>query len=405
MRSIELSRAPARPAPAPHRRRLATFASLLALGAGCAPDGDLAGADDPGAAVSAPLRAPTCLDTVDVVIASDADDQYNSQLTRVDTTTGARTALSTYFNPAARPSLYVPHSLVFDAAGRILVAHWSDRGLQDDASILRVDPVTGVRSTISDNFTIAAAAGPLLSNPTGIDVEASGTIVITDSDSFLRRNGGVIRIDPVTGARTTLSRNTAPAGPAFENPIDLAVARNGDIYVLDAGDGFSTGKVLRVDPVNGARTLISKNGAPADPPAFSSPRGIAIEASGNILVSDATAFDGKGGIIRVDPDTGGRTTLSSNDSPSGGASFDQPGDLVIENCGGILVTESQTGCVLRVDPSTGMRTVFSAPSNPGDFSPGWATLWGIAARAGVKVKTDGLPGAPSKTKLEGPHPG
>ncbi len=39
--------------------------------------------------------------------------------------------------------------------------------------------------------------------------------------------------------------------------------------------------------------------------------GIAVEADGNILVADSEAFGGKGGVIRVDPETGEQSKVSA----------------------------------------------------------------------------------------------
>jgi len=71
-------------------------------------------------------------------------------------------------------------------------------------------------------------------------------------------------------------------------------------------------------------------------PSFVTPRGIALDADGSILVVDQDAFGGPGGVIRVDPATGARTTVSES-STSGGPSFVTPRDIALEADGSILV--------------------------------------------------------------------
>jgi hypothetical protein len=67
--------------------------------------------------------------------------------------------------------------------------------------------------------------------------------------------------------------------------------------------------VIRVDPATGAQTTVSSGGS------FDAPSGIALEADGDILVADVQAFaDFLGGVIRVDPATGAQTTVSSGGS-------------------------------------------------------------------------------------------
>ena len=95
----------------------------------------------------------------------------------------------------------------------------------------------------------------------------------------------------------------------------VAAAAPGDILVAD-DSGFGGG-VIGVDPASGARTTVSANDAPTGTPGFEAPHGVALEADGDILVADPTAFGGTGGVIRVDPATGARTMVSANDGAAG----------------------------------------------------------------------------------------
>ena len=130
-----------------------------------------------------------------------------------------------------------------------------------------------------------------------------------------------------SAARARVSENAAPAGgPDFAALGGIAVAANGDILVTDTDtfDDFGGG-VIRVDPVSGARTTVSRNAAPAGGPDFVDAYGIALAADGDILVADQFAFnDFHGGVIGVDRASGARTTVSSNSAPAGGPSFGGP---------------------------------------------------------------------------------
>ncbi|MGH3839554.1 MAG: hypothetical protein ACRDSF_28210 [Pseudonocardiaceae bacterium] len=53
--------------------------------------------------------------------------------------------------------------------------------------------------------------------PSGIAVEADGTILIGDVDAF-GGDGGLIRVDPATGAQTRLS-----SGGSFRRPGRIAI--------------------------------------------------------------------------------------------------------------------------------------------------------------------------------------
>jgi hypothetical protein len=159
-------------------------------------------------------------------------------------------------------------------------------------------------------------------------------ILVADPDVF-DGGGAVFRVDPATGVQTTVSANgIPPGGPTFNNPRGMAVEPDDDIIVIDS-TGFG-GTVIRVDPVTGACTTVSANGSPAGGPSFANPVGVAIEADGDILVADTSAFsDSGGGVIRIDPATGARTTVSANSSPTGDPSFRDPQGVAVEADGDI----------------------------------------------------------------------
>jgi hypothetical protein len=157
-----------------------------------------------------------------------------------------------------------------------------------NGGVIGVDPLTGAQTTISSggNFIL----------PVALTLDATGNILVADSDDF-GGQGGIIRVDPVTGAKTTVS-----AGGFFDNPRGIALNTAGTIFIADSGSFFGgPGKVIRVDPVTGAQTVVSSGGN------FEFSLALAIDAAGQILVADASAFGVFGGVIRVDPLTGVKT--------------------------------------------------------------------------------------------------
>jgi glutamate synthase domain-containing protein 3 len=299
---------------------------------------------------------------------------------RVDPQTGARTAVSANGAPAGGPAFVEPAGIALDAGGDILVADWSAFG--GTGGVIRVDPQTGARTAVSANG--APTGGPAFQDPAGIALEADGDILVADSNAF-GGTGGVIRVDPQTGARTAVSANGAPAGgPAFQQPSGIALGADGSILVADYFAFGGSGGVIRVDPQTGARTTLSANGAPAGGPAFQTPAGMVLGADGDILVADWSAFGATGGVIRVDPQTGARTTVSANGAPAGGPNFSDPGGVALAADGDILVADADVfggpGGVIRVDPQTGARTTLSASGAPAG-GPNFNQPWSIAVEA------------------------
>ncbi len=218
---------------------------------------------------------------------------------------------------------------VIDFGGDIIVAD------DNTDAVIRVDPVTGEQTLISQ--------GGFFKDPENVVIDSDGNILVADGRAADR--GAIIKVDPVTGDQTILSSNAISTKNLFDRgPEDLVLDSNGDIIVLDDGDGA----VIRVNPLNGEQELISDNDE------FSGrPEGIALEADGMIIVADGNARK----IIRVHPVTGAQTVISS-----GGELF-RPEGVAVAADGSIFVADggpedgSGMGKIIKVHPGTGAQTV------------------------------------------------
>jgi hypothetical protein len=250
------------------------------------------------------------------------------------------------------------------APGDILVADASAFG--GAGGIIRVDPATGARTTVSDGSD--PTQGPVFVHPTGLAFEATGQLVVVDQHGPMTE-GGVFRVDPATGQRTIVSDGSDLAlGISFLNPATLVVESSGDILVTDLDSGLSgRGGAIRVNPQTGQRTDISD---PDDqnlgPPTFS-PWGSALDPSGDLFVADLDAFSHfAGGILRINTSSGFRETVT-NGFPTF-PRLSSPSGVALEGSGQLVLAEQDAflggaGGVLRVDPQSGDRTVLSDGSD------------------------------------------
>src|SRR4051812_99059 len=256
-------------------------------------------------------------------------------------------------------------------------------------------------------------------------------LYVSDQTAF-PNGGGVIRVDVASGVRARVSENRAPAqqfGPDFVVPERLAVEADGNILVVGTwsyAGGPPLPGVVRIDPGTGARSVVSLNGLQVGP-SFGSPNGIAVEATGNIVVNDCSGPpNGPNGdrdtIFRVNPGNGTRTVLSSDSAPSSvaGLEFSCPTDVAVEPSGGLqtpptagspnrspppppgvavgprgaIVTPQPAGFpprILRVDAGNGARTLVSADTQP-PRPPGYGDLRGIPlGNGGASLVTDTSP--------------
>lgn len=235
--------------------------------------------------------------------------------------------------------------------------------------IMRVKPKHGHRDIVSDN---TLAGSPSFDHPFWLAVEADGDLVTTGT--FVQSNGlvyeGVIRVDPITGVRSAVSLTSATAGisrgggPFFEGAWGIAVESTGNLLVVNE----QTGDILRVDPNSGNRTIMSTNATA--PQKFVAAEDIALAPDGHPHVADCCAFPAPGGsggaVFRLDPLTGSHFLLSSNLAPAAGTQFDHPYGLAVDSSYNTYVGNRgpTRENIAKVDPA-GVRTVIADNFFPG----------------------------------------
>lgn len=275
----------------------------------------------------------------------------SANLVRVDPLTGDRVVVSGCADPAcvatvgAGPPFLGPRFVALAAGGQILVA---DRSIPGIYAIVSVDPDTGARTTLSGCVDAACSAvvgaGPAMRRLFGIVLGPDGRLFVADDLA-------VYAIEPGSGDRVLLSgcpdascAVPVGAGPAFGEPADLVVAKDGSLLVPYRLEGRLFGSLRRIDPATGERVLVSgcesldcdtvRGGGPA----FAEPFGVGFDRRGRLLVSDSRLD----ALLRVDLVTGDRTLLSGCADPScqsalgSGPRLAQPLDIA-------LVPEPWTG--------------------------------------------------------------
>jgi hypothetical protein len=201
--------------------------------------------------------------------------------------------------------LLIPGSALA-ASWSLIVADGGEFGTLH-GGLIRVNPFSGAQSTITHT-----GPGDLLVEPVGGAVGRDGSIYVSDIEAF-GGQGGIIRVDPVTGAQTAIARSDQPGSLVYD-PGGIALAPDGSLLVVDfRGPGGSGalgpyGGVLRIDPRTRAQTAVSRSDGAGN--LFVNPTAVASESATSILVTDFSAFGGPGGVIRVDPDTGAQTAVT-----------------------------------------------------------------------------------------------
>jgi sugar lactone lactonase YvrE len=258
-------------------------------------------------------------------------------------------------------SFHFPKTLACDAAGNVYVADYQGH-------IIRKVSPAGVVTTLAGTGAIGTTDGPATSAtfkyPVGIAVDASGNVYVTDQSNRIRKISpqGMVSTHAGSGAFGTTD------GPAllatFNSPTGLAVDAAGNVFVADEGN-----HLLRKISASGVvSTLFSGSGSD-----FSTPAGLAVDASGTLYVADLSRK-----IRKITPD-GDVTTVagSGNYGNSDGqgtlASFYSPRGITVDADGNIYVADSYNNNIRMITPG-GMVTTIA-----GTFTYGFKNGVGTAS--------------------------
>ena len=207
-----------------------------------------------------------------------------------------------------------PRGIAVDTSGNVYVA---------DANNHRVRQIvisTGQVSTLAGSSTQgtldSTGTNAQFVRPQGITVDMSGNVYL--ADAFNQYSNMIRKIVISTGVVTTLAGGSPPGfrdgiGSAanFSEPWGLVFDKNiGDIYVTDSGND----RIRKVTPAgvvttvagNFLRNFIDAPSGPGSAASFNYPRGVAVDASGNLLVADS----GNNRIRKINISTGAVTTIA-----------------------------------------------------------------------------------------------
>jgi sugar lactone lactonase YvrE len=316
-------------------------------------------------------------------------------------------------------------AIVADAAGNIYISD------QSNNVIRKVDATTGIITTyagsgsqeISGDGDQAIAAG--IPAPAGIAMDASGNLYIAETYAYYQYQydappigappeyNVVRKVDAATGIITTVAGNGNPGtggdgGPAasaeLDGPFQVALDGAGNLYIEEIGHP----RVRKVDAATGIITTVAGNGTfgyagpgqPATSAEFIEPCGLAVDAAGDLYISDASnytvwrvdavasvieSYAGSYGFyLNLPLGDGGPAVLAQLDEPWG-LSFDEQGNLYIADAGDNrirvvgaevnLVTTTTTLTASAVELSYGQPLTLTATVT----TPGIATSIGTVS--------------------------
>lgn len=251
-----------------------------------------------------------------------------------------------------------PAGIITDAAGNYYIADQQNHRIRKIAADGTVSTFAG---TGIAGFADGAGENAQFDQPTGLGINAAGTIFVADSNNHRIRaitSAGVV--STFSGLGTAGFTDGIATAARFDHPAGLTVDSLGRLYIADTGNNR-----IRVVATNGSVSTLSgtgtagtANGA-ATVAEFDGPTGIARDASGYVYVTEITSH----AVRRLAPD--GFTSVfagnvsSSNffDATGAAARFSSPAGLSIGIGGVVYVADKGNNRIRRISPGGVVTTL------------------------------------------------
>ncbi|MCC6767043.1 MAG: hypothetical protein IT293_20495 [Deltaproteobacteria bacterium] len=303
--------------------------------------------------------------------------------------------------PATAAQLSGPLAVAADTADNVFIADMSNNRVR------KVDPSNTITTVAGDGVLGFGGDGGLataaqLAEPLGVAVDGTGNIFIGDTG-----NHRVRRVDAGTGIITTVAGNgtsgsSGDGGLAtaaqLNRPRGVVVDAAGNLFIADAFNN----RVRRVDAVTGIITMVagvapggfSGDGGPAASAQLNNPTFLAFDSSENLFIADT--FNGR--VRRVDAVSGLITTIVGNGDtlyvgdgiPATAAGGLVPLGVAIDGAGNLVFASSAGNRVFLVHGGSGLITTIAGIGTcgyTGDAGP--ATAAQLCSPGSVAVDATG----------------
>ncbi len=240
----------------------------------------------------------------------------------------------------------------------------------------------------------ATGSSARFSSPSGL-VFASGALYVADTGNHTIRKVTTGGITTTFAGLAGSAGSTDAFGPSarFQSPAGLAADSAGNLYVADTGNHV----IRKISPSGAVTTLAGGAGLAGSTNAtgasarFNSPRGLAVDSSGNVFVADTGNH-----VIRKITSAGVATTwagLAGTPGTTNGAGtaarFSSPRGLALDPAGNLHVADTGNHTLRRIDPAGVVSSVAGSPGASGT-AEGTGTTARFLAPGALAGDPDGI---------------
>lgn len=172
--------------------------------------------------------------------------------------------------------------------------------------------------------TLNTGGSITLSSPSGIVVDSSGNVFVSDTG-----NSRIVEVNAL-GTATVLTINGLST--ALTAPAGIAIDDSGNLYVADTGNN----RVVKIDQ-SGEGSVVDTGSV-----TLSSAKGVALDQSGNLFIADG----GNNRIVEVA--SGGSAAVLAITVSSGSATLNSPQGLAVNPAGNLYIADAGNNRIVSV---------------------------------------------------------